>query len=243
MTTTSRVAMPVAAVLLLVPALAACGGATDGKTVRELAAGPDAVKARQQAESAIRDTVAAWDTGTPLTLGLLALEDTCAGGTAKEWFYSTGDDRYKIRCTLYATAYFGADPRHMADTIDGILTAGDRTGSPIPFAHDFQYARTVVDYYRGRTGDPQGPGTGEPTLLSAAPVTLRWDQVKSEGNEESRGKRELIGEPRPCAPRGPPTLRRCLREPASTSVADLRRTYGMVFELPFVADDYFVVWK
>ncbi|MEU9268801.1 hypothetical protein AB0E04_25575 [Streptomyces sp. NPDC048251] len=40
----------------------------------------------------------------------------------------------------------------------------------------------VVDYYRGRTGDPQGPGTGEPReLFSAGTVTLDWDQVHRNG--------------------------------------------------------------
>lgn len=223
--------------VVLVPALTACGGATGEKTVRELAGSPEAAKARQEAESWSRDTIAAWDTDTPLTLGLVVLEDACAGGRAKEWFFPTGDDRYEIDCTLDVTAYFGADPRRMADTIDGVLTAGDRTGSPVPFAHDFPYARAVVDYYRGGTGDPQGPGTGEPReLFAAATATLNWDQIRGEGT------RELIEEPRPCAPPGP-TARRCLHEPASTGVADLRREYGTVFELTLPTRQYFTVWK
>ncbi len=223
--------------VILVLSLAACGRATSEKTVRKLAGSSEAVKARQEAESASRDTIAAWDANTPLKLGLIAVEDVCAGGKAKEWFFPTGDDQYKIRCTMYVTAYFGADPRRVADTIDGILTAGDRTGSPIPFGHDFQYARTVVDYYRGKTRDPQGPGTGEPKeLFSAGTVTLNWDQV------HTRGTRELIEEPRPCATEDPP-VRRCLREPESASVADLRRKYGMVFKLTFPAKDYLIVRK
>ncbi|MGW6144789.1 hypothetical protein [Streptomyces sp. NPDC055140] len=228
-------ALPLSVILVLV--LAACGSATSEKTVRRLAGSPEAVKARQEAESASRDTIAAWDAKTPLTLGLVVLEDSCAGGQAKEWFFQTGDDRYKIRCTMYVTAYFGADPRRVADTIDGVLTAGDRTGSPIPFGHDFQYARTVVDYYRGKTSDPQGPGTGEPKeLFSAGTITLNWDQV------HTRDTRELIEEPRPCTPHHPP-MRRCLHEPTSTSVADLRREYGMVFQLTFPTRNYFIVWK
>ncbi|MET9587542.1 hypothetical protein ABZY10_31505 [Streptomyces sp. NPDC006539] len=227
--------LPLGVVLVL--ALAACGRATSEKTVRRLAGNPEAVKTRQEAESASRDTIAVWDTDTPLTLGLVVLEDACAGGQAKEWFFQTGDDRYKIRCTMYVTAYFGADPRRVADTVDGVLTAGDRTGSPIPFGHDFQYARTVVDYYRGKAGDPQGPGTGEPKeLFSAGTITLNWDQV------HARDTRELIEEPRPCTPHDPP-VRRCLHEPTSTSVADLRREYGMVFKLTFPTKDYFTVWK
>ncbi len=58
-------------------------------------------------------------------------------------------------------------------------SAGDRAGSVIPFTHDFPYARTVVDYDRGKTGDPQGPGTGEPKeLFAAATITLDWDQIR-----------------------------------------------------------------
>ncbi|MEV5898362.1 hypothetical protein [Streptomyces sp. NPDC052127] len=227
--------LPLSVILIL--ALAACGRATSEKTVRKLAGSSEATKARQGAESASRDIIAVWDTETPLTLGMIVVEDVCAGGKAKEWFFPTGDDQYKIRCTMYVTAYFGADPRRMADTLDGVLTAGDRSGSPIPFGHDFQYARTVIDYYRGKAGDPQGPGTGEPKLLfSAGTVRLNWDQVHTSGT------RELIEEPHPCGSDDPP-MRRCLREPASTSVADLRRKYGMVFKLTFPAKNYHVVGK
>ncbi|MET7437583.1 hypothetical protein ACWERY_38085 [Streptomyces sp. NPDC004082] len=205
--------------------------------MRKLAGSAEAVKARRGAETASRDTIAAWDANTPLTLGLVAVEDVCAGGKAQEWFFPSGDDQYKIRCTMFVTAYFGADPSRVADTIDGVLTAGDRTGSHVPFGHDFQYARTVVDYYRNKTDDPQGPGTGEPKeLFSAGTVTLNWDQVRT------RDARELIEEPHPCDPDDPP-MRRCLREPASTSVADLRRKYGMVFKLTFAAKTYHVVQK
>ncbi|WNF28520.1 hypothetical protein RI138_17690 [Streptomyces sp. C11-1] len=223
--------------VVLVLALTACGGATSEKTVRRLADSPEAVKARQESESWSRKSVAAWDTDTPLTLGLVVLEDVCVGGQAKEWFFVTGDDQYKVNCTMRVTAYFGADPHRTAETIDGILTAGDRAESPIPFAHDFQYARKVVDYYRGKTGDPQGTGTGEPReLFAAATIRLTWDQVRSGDT------RELIEEPRPCASPGP-TMRRCLHEPPSTSVADLRREYGMVFKLTLPTQQYFTVGK
>ncbi|MFG3370612.1 hypothetical protein ACIPWY_38770 [Streptomyces sp. NPDC090032] len=227
--------LPLGVILMLV--LASCGRATSEKTVHRLAGSPEAVRARQAAGSATRDVIAAWDTDTPLTLGLVVVEDSCAGGQAPELFFPSGADRYKIRCTMYVTAYFGADPRRVADTIDGVLSAGDRPGSPIPFGHDFQYARTVVDYYRGKAGDPQGPGTGEPKeLFSAGTVTLNWDQVRAEGASA------LMEEPRTCTPHDPP-VRRCLREPATSSVADLRRTYGMVFKLTFPAKDYLTVWK
>ncbi|MFH8403139.1 hypothetical protein ACH4E9_37880 [Streptomyces anulatus] len=217
--------------------LAARGRATSERTVRKLAGSPEALKARQEAELASRDVIAVWDAETPLTLGLVVLEDVCVGGSAPEWLFPTGADKYKIKCTMSVAAYFGADPRRMADTIDGVLSAGDRTGPPIPFNHEFHYARTVVDYYRGKTGDPRGPGTGEPMQLSRGMIlTLSWDQVRS----GHTGR--LIEEPRPCSPHEPP-VRRCLREPASTSVADLRREYGMVFKITMPVKNYFTVWK
>ncbi|WP_432159197.1 hypothetical protein [Streptomyces sp. bgisy153] len=223
--------------IILTLALVSCGRAPSEKTVRNLAGSPDAARARQQAEEQIRYNIAYWESHTPLTLGLIALEDACGGGKETEWFFPTGDDQYKIRCTVYAAAYFGADPTNVADTIDGILAAGDLESSPVPFGHDFIYARSVVDYYRGKIGDPQGPGTGEPSqLFSAGTVRLEWDQVRQSGT------RKLIAEPRPCSPSDPP-LRRCLREPATTSVADLRRQHGMVFKLTFSATNYFVVRK
>ncbi|MFG2478547.1 hypothetical protein [Streptomyces fagopyri] len=220
-------------------ALSACAqdGATSPKTVRELAGSSEAVGARRQVERGFRETITHWDAHTALTLGLVTVDDSCVGGRAKEWFFQDGDDEYKIRCTMHVNAYFGADPHHVADTIDGILTAGDPDGSPIPFGHDFFYATEVVDYYRGRTGDPQGPGTGEPSeLFSAGTVTLDWDQVRQ------NGKRRLIEELPACSPSDPP-VQRCLREPASTSVTNMRRKYGMVFKLSFPSTNYFTVYK
>ncbi|MYW69777.1 hypothetical protein GTY65_37815 [Streptomyces sp. SID8379] len=220
-------------------AVSACSqdGATSPETVRELAGSTKAVRAREQVEQEIRQTITYWDAHTSLTLGLVTVDDSCAGGRAKEWFFQDGDDQYKIRCTLRVDAYFGADPHHMSGTIDGILTAGDSDGSPVPFGHDFFYATKVVDYYRGRTGEPQGPGTGEPNeLFNAGAVTLDWDQVRQ------RAKRQLIEEPPACLPSAPPVTR-CLREPGSTGVTNLRREYGMVFKLAFPSRDYFIVYK
>lgn len=222
------------------PAVSACGqdGATSPETVRELAGGPQATGARERTEQRTREAIAYWDAHTALTRGLVTVDDSCQGGRAKELFFADGDDRYKIRCTLSVTAYFGADPHHVPGTIDGILTAGDKDGSPVPFDHDFSYATKVVDYYRGRTGDPQGPGTGEPYELFSAPtLTLDWDQVRQPG------RRQLIEEPKPCSPTDPPPVERCLREPAGTRVADLRHRYGMVFKVTFSPDEYFIEYK
>jgi hypothetical protein len=223
--------------IVLVLALGACGRATSEKTVRKLAGSPEAVKARQEAESAVRSTIGAWDAETPLTLGLVVLEDVCIGGRSKEWFFQTGDDNYRIRCMLSITAYFGADPRTVADTIDGVLSAGDKNGSPIAFNHDFLYARTVVDYYRGNNGPPPGKDTVEPTQLSkAGAITLRWDQVRG------KNRRELIDEPRSCTPHDPP-IQRCLKEPGSTSVRDVRNKYGMVFKITIPVNNYYTIRK
>lgn len=211
--------------------------ATSPETVRELAGSTEAVRARTRVEQEIRQTIAHWDARTPLTLALVTVDDSCAGGRAKELFFQDGDDEHKIRCRMSVDAYFGTDPHHVSNTVDGILTAGDADGSPIPFGHDFIYATKIVDYYRGKTGDPQGPGTGEPhQLFSAATATLDWDQVRQ------HGKRELIEEPQPCSPSDPP-VRRCLREPASTSITNLRRTYGMMFKLTLPSRNYFTVYK
>ncbi|WP_405913039.1 hypothetical protein OG760_20765 [Streptomyces sp. NBC_00963] len=223
-------------VVLLAVSACSQNDATSPKTVRKLAGSAEAVRAREQMEQEYRKTITHWDAHTALTLGLVTVDDSCMGGRAKELFFQDGDDRYKIRCAMQVDAYFGADPRHVSDTIDGILTAGDPDGSPIPFGHDFIYATKVVDYYRGKTGDPQGPGTGEPNQLSGGPtVTLIWDQVRQ------KGKRELIEELPACAPSDPP-VHRCLREPASTSVTNMRRKYGMLFKLTF-SGDYFNVYK
>ncbi|MFD8118467.1 hypothetical protein [Streptomyces microflavus] len=229
------IGLPFTIVLVLV--LAACGRATSEKAVRKLAGSPEALKARQEAELASRDVIAVWEAETPLTLGLVVLEDVCVSGSATELFLPTSSDRYKIKCMMSVAAYFGADPRRMADTIDGVLSAGDRTGPRIPFNHEFHYAHTIINYYRGKAGEPQGPGTGEPTHLSGGTtLTLSWDQLRS-GNTG-----QLIEEPRPCSPHEPP-VRRCLNEPASTSVADLRHEYGMVFKITMPVKNYFTVWK
>ncbi|MFF4402513.1 hypothetical protein [Streptomyces sp. NPDC001480] len=226
----------VCSVALLSVSACSQDGATGAKTVRQLAGSAEAVRVRKQVEQRLRETIAHWDAHTALTLGLVTMDDMCMGGKAKEYFFQDGDDRYKIRCMMRVNAFFGASPHHAADTIDSILTAGDPDGSPIPFNHDFFYATKVVDYYRGKTGDPQGPGTGEPHDLSAGTVTLAWDQV------HQRGKRQMIEELAICSPSDPP-VHRCLREPASTSVTSLRRKYGMVFNLSFSTEDYFTVYK
>ncbi|MFI1377251.1 hypothetical protein ACH4UY_35280 [Streptomyces longwoodensis] len=226
--------------LTLTVALAGCDRSRENsvKTIRKLAGSEKANRARKQTEMTMRNVITSWDERTPLTLGLVALDDVCIGGKGKEWFFPTGDDQYKIRCSMYVTAYFGAKPGNISEVIEGILAAGDEDRGDIPFGHDFDYANRVVDYYRGKGGEPQGPGTGEPSqLFAAATLTLDWDQVRTNSKI-----RKTIEEPRACEESEPP-IRRCLREPKSMSVADIRQKFGMVFRLAFPVRDYFVVPK
>ncbi|WP_406391049.1 hypothetical protein [Streptomyces sp. NBC_00887] len=228
--------------LLLVLAVPACSAderATSPEEVRELAGGTQAQEARKVAEDHLRTAVRAYDEDTPLVLGLTTVNDQCIGGAAKEWFFPTGDDRYRIRCSQNITAYYGADPKRIGDHLDAVLTAGDHDVSasptgPIPFGHD-DYRTRLVSYYRGHGPNPTGPDTPEPFHLSVAPQTLTWDTLRS-------SPKTLLAESGPCTENDPPVAR-CLREPASTTVADLRRRYGMVFRLEMSASDYHQVFK
>ncbi|MFD9502184.1 hypothetical protein [Streptomyces sp. NPDC060035] len=224
---------------LAVPACSSDHRATSPEEVRERAAGPPAQEARKAAEDYLRTTVRAYDKDTPLVLGLVRVNDRCIGGAAKEWFFQTGDDRYRIRCDLHITAYYGADPQQIGDTLDAVLTAGDHDVSaspsgPIPFGHD-DYRGRLVDYYREHGPNPTGPDTPEPAHLFAPPQTLSWDTLRS-------SPKTLVNESGPCTEDDPPVTR-CLREPTSRTVADLRQQHGMVFELEMSASDYYQVLK
>ncbi|MFF2140792.1 hypothetical protein, partial [Streptomyces sp. NPDC058193] len=232
-------ARSVAAALLLVLPLSACSSAdraTSPEEVRELANGAPARKARQEAEDHLRGVVRAYDEKTPLTLGLVAVDDRCAGGSAKEWFFRTGDDRYRIRCILHVSAWFGADPDRIGDVLDAVFTAGDRAssaGAPaasVPFGHD-DYRDRLVAYYRDRGPNPTGPDTPEPVEVSNPSQTLSWDTVRSPA-------RTPVEEPEACGESNPPVTR-CLREPASTTVTAVRARHGMVFRLDLSYTQYY----
>lgn len=232
-----------AAALLLALSVSACSSeyrATSPEEVRELANGAPARKARQEVEAHLRATVRAYDEETPLALGLVTVNDTCVGGGEKEWFFQTGDDQYRIRCLLHVTAWFGADPARIADVLDGVFTAGDRAasaGAPaasVPFGHD-DHHRRLVDYYRGRGPNPTGPDTPEPAQISDTSQTLSWDTVRSSA-------RTPVEEPESCVDDGPPVTR-CLHEPASTTVAEVRARHGMVFRLDLGNAEYYKVSK
>ncbi|MCD0480972.1 hypothetical protein LO771_00710 [Streptacidiphilus sp. ASG 303] len=230
--------------LLFVFAIYACTSrdrATSPEEVRRLAGSTQARQARQAAEDRLRAVVRAYDEHTPLTLGLVAVNDLCAGGQARELFFPTGDDQYRIRCSMVVTAYYGADPRRIADVLDGVFTAGDHdasetgaSGQTIPFEHD-HVRRRLVDHYRGLGPNPVGPDASETTQVSASGQTLSWDTVRS-------SRRRLVEEPRPCTMHDPPVVR-CLREPAGQTVAGIRGKHGMVFELELSTVYYYRVSK
>ncbi|MFE9374715.1 hypothetical protein ACFYM2_33780 [Streptomyces sp. NPDC006711] len=229
--------------VLLVFALSACSSqdrATSPQEVRSLAGSSQALQSRKIAEGRLRATVNEYATHTPLTLGLVTLNDVCAGGKAKELFFQSGDDQYKIRCALRITAYFGADPHRMGDVLDGILTAGDRYASQhddsasIPF-HHIDGRSAFVDYYRGTGPNPTGPNLPEPAGLFGRLQSLSWDSVRST-------PKKLIEEASACLQHDPPTTR-CLREPSSKTVSDIREQFGMVFKLEVPSITYYTVCK
>ncbi|MGW2745031.1 hypothetical protein [Streptomyces sp. NPDC001450] len=167
---------------------------------------------------------------TPLTLGLVVVRDECFGGTARQWIDSNGHDQYKIKCSLSVTAYYGADRKHFVSALDGILTAGDRTGSGIPFNHSSD--GQTIHYYRQRERQE-----AEVPQLSSASHTLSWDPVRDRNRSYL-----MVTEPDKCRASDPPVIR-CLREPESGTVAAIRSRYGTVFRLDLGRSDYFTVYK
>lgn len=66
--------------------------------------------------------------------------------------------------------------------------------------------------------------------------TLSWDPVRE------HVPNLVIDEPGPC-PNGDPPVTRCSRTPETATVADVRKRYGMVFELSFGQVNYYRVSK
>ncbi len=194
-----------------------------------LAGSPEAVTARERAERSLRGTVEAYAEHTPLALGLVVVRDECLGGRARVWLDSNGRERYKIRCSMRVTAYYGADPERIVSVLDTILAVGDRVGSGIPFTSDVD--GPLADQYRS-TGnhEPEVP------LFSAPGQTLSWDPVRD------HRPYLVIEEPEDC-PAGAPPLARCTRDPDAGTVADVRNRHGMVFRLDLTAPDYYRVLK
>ncbi|MDJ0345973.1 hypothetical protein QMK19_30480 [Streptomyces sp. H10-C2] len=221
--------------LLAVTACSSQNRATSPDEVRKLAGSSGATQVREQEEKRLRSLAQSYTEHTSLTLAMVTVSDRCQGGSAKQLFGSAGDDTYKINCSMGITAYYGADPDHVGDVLDAILTAGERPGTLIPFRHDDYHTRMVA-YYRGRGPNPIGPGGPEPTELADPAQTLTWDPVRD------HHLRLMVEEPEPCLNADPPVTR-CVREPASGTVADIRKRYGMVFKLSLGSANYYTVFK
>ncbi|MDF3300078.1 hypothetical protein [Streptomyces tropicalis] len=223
------------AVLLLL-ALTACSSgdrAVSPKEARTLAGSPPAVEARQQAEQKLRKVVQAYADHTRLSLGLVAVQDTCQTGLRKQAFFQDGSDSYKIKCSMRVTAYYGANPHRMGDVIDSILTAGD-SDPQIPFTHD-DTGKRLLAYYRDEGANPNGPGALDPSEIFAWGGMLTWDPVRD------HNPKRLVDEP--LILKSDPPLQRFLREPVSGTVSALRKEHGMVFRLELGSGDYYKVLK
>ncbi|MFJ6833467.1 hypothetical protein [Streptomyces sp. NPDC091209] len=216
------------AVVLAVSACSSQDRATNPEEVRKLAGSTEGVQARQNAESHHRDVARAYSEQTPLAPGMLVLTDTCFRGKVKQWFDSNGDDSYKLTCSMRVTVYYGADPKRIVSVLDGILNAGDRPGSDIPFTHRVE--ESFVDRYRHHTSGL------EETEMSTPTQTLSWDPVH--GHQSNH----LVKEPDACPANDPP-VSRCVRSPASETVAAIRKRYGMVFKLDLTSPEYYKVSK
>ncbi|MEU8976630.1 hypothetical protein AB0D11_47145 [Streptomyces monashensis] len=232
--------------MIVLLAASACSTTPDravsDKQLRKLGESSQAVRARERAEQRLRGVAQAFADRTPLSLGLVVVHDVCVPGSGPGWFFQQKIDDCKVVCSMNITAYYGADPRHMGDTLDRILTAGDHARSgpagsarPIPFTHDDQGKRLVA-YYQGHGPNPQGPRAAEPTRLAVSGQTLTWDTTH--GNASHR----LVEEPYAGLVDDPP-VSRVARAPKSATVADIRKRYGLVFKLELPYSDYYGVLK
>ncbi|MFF4486813.1 hypothetical protein ACFY0F_09995 [Streptomyces sp. NPDC001544] len=238
----NRTLLVAAAPLVLIAVSACSSGAVSDKEASRLASSPAAVQARQQARRTLLQTIGSYDRRTSLTLALTVVQDTCSPGRAREWIESDGDDSYKVNCTMRATAYYGADRKHVGDVLDSILAAGDEPGTGIPFSHDY-YRDHLVAYYRGKGpnplagSQPKGQTVTEPAPeISDTSQRLAWDPAHPTRADHP------VPEPPPC-PAGKPPLSRCTREPAHRTVADIRKQYGMVFTVDLSDPEYYEVFK
>ncbi|WP_331721314.1 hypothetical protein [Streptomyces sp. NBC_00212] len=186
------------------------------------------------------DAVDAYGKKMSLTPALVTVNDSCGSGAGGLW--PSGDDTYKMRCSLEVTGYFGTAPDRISDVLESILSAGDQYkashpnggGGVVSSQNDF--ASKLVTYYKGKGPNPLGPNAQEPTQLLDGAETLEWDTVRSPQRPV------LIHEPSPCIQPDPP-IRRCTHQPEAKTVADIRRQYGMVFTLRQPSTTYFEILK
>lgn len=240
-----RTALRVAAVtwaVATVVAIASCSAgdkAISPEDLRSRAGSPQVVEARQKAEKRMIGVVDAFGKDTSLTPALVTINDVCRSGAGGPW--PSGDDTYKMRCTLEVTGFFGATPDRIGDVLESVLSAGDRNKAShtpnggVGTSQD-DYPSKLVAYYKGKGQNPLGANAQEPTQLLDGEKTLEWDTVRSPQRPV------LLHEPPPCSPPDPP-VRRCTHQPESKTVADIRRQYGMVFTLRQTVTTYFEVFK
>lgn len=208
--------------------------AVSDRQLRKLGESSQAGRARERAEQRLRGVARAYADRTPLSLGLVVVHDVCVPGSGPGWFFQQKTDGYKVVCSMNITAYYGADPRHMGDTLDGILTAGGHA-RPIPFTHD-GHGKRLVAYYRGHGPNPQGRQAPEPTRLAVSGQTLTWDTTRG------GAPRRLVDEPYAGLVDDPP-VSRVARAPKTATVAAIRKRYGLVFKLELPYSDYYGVLK
>jgi hypothetical protein len=129
---TSRAARKIVAAvwsasMLGVTSCSAGDNAISLEETRKLGGSTKAEQAKQKAEKHLVAIAHTYDKETPLTLALVTVKDYCASGSGGA--LPSGDDTYKIRCTVDVTGYYGADRDRIGDVMDGVLSAGDRQTS------------------------------------------------------------------------------------------------------------------
>ncbi|SEE36896.1 hypothetical protein SAMN05216532_7951 [Streptomyces sp. 2231.1] len=233
-------------VLVALLAVSACSTppdrAVNEKELRTLGQNDPAVRARGRAERELRSTARAYADRASLPLGLIVVRDSCVPGSGPGWFFQQETDNFKIVCSMDVTAYYGADPRDLGDTLDGILTAGDhdRSGrgepdSRIPFTHDREGKR-LVDYYRAHGPTRKSPHAPESTNLTASGQILSWDATAGGPS------RQLVEEPYAGLVNDPP-VSRVVHDPKAATVSAIRRQYGLVFKLQLPQTGYYAILK
>lgn len=220
----------IATIVVLAVSTCSADRAMSPQEVRRLAGSAKAEEARHRTEARLRAAVREYVDHTSLEVGLVVLRDTCAGGAAKQWIDSNGNDTYKVSCSMEITAYFGANPKRISSVLDEVLTAGERPGSQIPFTHAINGA--VLDYYRR----PGADGQTETTRLDNGEHILDWDTLFHDRPPSK------IEEPQACFADDPP-VRRCVREPEAATVTAIRQRYGMVFKFWLSMPEYFKIPK
>ncbi|MES9525254.1 hypothetical protein [Streptomyces capoamus] len=181
-----------------------------GKAHR-LCSGAAARQARHASEAGLREIAGAYQEMTPLTLRLLVIDDHCVPGTLDRDLFAPRRPAYKVRCRIRLTAYYTSS-LPPSDTIDAILTAGDRPLSPIPFTHG--HDGTGTELVPGPPGDRVRAGH-----------VLDWDHPGRTLPEPEEAHR----------------VYRRVHEPPHATVAGVRHQHGVVYRLTLPADDYYRV--